>query len=965
MARHGFFKQMNSQEQVFNHFICRAAGLSNLATTRLRAARTVSFLDRAAETGHERHEVATRLEHELFQRVDGEEDRDLRRLLLRLKRNVHNGRPLRPADLDRLAPEPHLRAGMAEYGRLLELETRLLQDARQALGEEVPEIRRRFQDAVGDEDFENGLLLSSRSLSDQLQRYRRASPRSAGAKARQIERSLMRYFSRMALKATPFATFCSLLPGRISDVEAPTFVGDPSLKRSAVRLNKTLYVHILRALYSRAETRHRLPLELNPTLDTEAVETQGGPESTRWVFLTARGQQEIFQRLPENPVVRLLIERLQEDGATPWQHLSDLLQNHPDIQADADQAGAYVDRLVEIGLFRFRLGIPEQEANWDRPLIALLNDLQDPLANRIVRSLEELRAAADTYPASSTAARRRLLDDAQSQVDDLLRHLAGDKAPPELVPFYEDAGSEARLELSLGSLEPLLLEYVELTSRLAWPRAEQANMAHFFRSHYGSPCGSRSGFEGDPNADPGDGVVEAVPTSVPLLRFYEDYFRLHFKAHLQAQRRRQVPKGVAPPSFPPSTEDAPQDTRDDGRAEPTYNLQNPFDLPLVSDLDHGHRRLTARVQELWQASPEAEEIVLRRADLEAAVGDLPPLECRSGRRSAPLSVSLFAQYLHRFRADGSPALVARTYLTGFGKYFSRFLYLLPSEIEDAVRSNNAALTDHETAEICGDANFNANLHPPLLPKELSYPTGQGGEREHQIPAADVAVRLDPDDESRLQLVRRSTGERLLPVDLGFLNPRMRPYLFQLLSRFTPVMSFNWPIPDSPDAAVAPKFDGLRYRPRVSYEGGLILARRQWQVTDELFPRPTRQERPEDYFFRLQAWRRELGLPDEVFVRATLLPARPSSDRTAEVKASEKGRDKKKEKTREHLYKPQYVDFSNPILVDLLGRYGETLDRFTLTFEERLPAAEHLPRHGDDAYACEMIFQADFPGGFRD
>ena len=65
----------------------------------------------------------------------------------------------------------------------------------------------------------------------------------------------------------------------------------------------------------------------------------------------------------------------------------------------------------------------------------------------------------------------------------------------------------------------------------------------------------------------------------------------------------------------------------------------------------------------------------------------------------------------------------------FGKYFSRFLYLLPDEVEKDLVASNRRLTRSELAEICGDASYNADLHPPLLPEEIAYPTAEGGSED--------------------------------------------------------------------------------------------------------------------------------------------------------------------------------------------------------------------------------------------
>lgn len=933
-------RQTKTQISVYKHFICRVGGLPLAGMERLRAHRALTAAERWVELDGGLKPLAEPIADGLYTLIDGEEDRDLRRALLRLKRDAHNQRPLRDKDLGVAAKvlPAELRDQLDDYRRIFEQRRQAAQDVTEHFARELPEIRGAFQDAVMAEDFQRGLLLSSRSLVDQVPRYRKASLTNAGAKVRQIERSLMRYYSRTVLKSTPFSTFCTLIPGRLDEVEEPTFDGDPGKKVGVIRLNKTLYAFILRALPANDVIRKHLPLELNPTLDVES-----GGQDRRWVFLGARGQQEVFQRLPMNPVVALLIDEVRARGPVPWRGLVDRLCNHPDIEASEDEGAAYVDRLVRVGLFRYRLGIGEQEADWDYPLRDLLRPIEDPLAIWLVDFLGNLRQSAEAYErAPDPTRRRRHLDAANGLVKDLFERL--EKKIGSQGPFYEDAGGEASLRLSLGPLEESLKEYVELSSRLAWPRSEQANMRHFFTEFYGD------------NGPP-----------VPLLRFYEDYYREHFKAHLERQKQ-------GPPAKPQGQEPRDQKQEPDGGSADTspepYNAQNPFDLDFIDQLNQGHKLLTGCIQERWRDNLDAEEIVLSRDDLAAAVEHLPLLEHGESGATAPISASLFTQFVDRFRDDGRPALVARSWLTGFGKYFSRFLYLMPEHLLADLRRHNRQLTDHVSAEICGDAKFNANLHPSVLPKEISYPTGESGEHEQQILSSDLQVELDPDNPQGLRLVRRSDGKRVIPVDLGFLNPRMRPPLFQLLSRFTPALNFNVQVPETPWTQETLRHQPpgersrVRYRPRISYRGDLILARRQWWAGHGDFPFQTPEESAAAYFLRLQRWRRALGVPREAFVRITVLPSPPRDPAAEPSEGRNKGQAQHRRDggTREHLYKPQYVDFGNPLLVDLLARTLETLDRFILVLEERLPAAEHLPQYGDDRYTCELIFQVDLPGG---
>lgn len=878
-----------TDRRLFPHFVCRVARVPAGGLDDLVAVESVTSYRALRECEAELGKLSGPLSEALFAAVGGLEDQGLRRALLRLKRDVHNLRPPDRSDLERvrsLVPD-------------LELYDRLTHSLRQAEARfeacfeaELVRIRRRFQEAVLDEGFRNGVLLASATLFDEIERYTRAEAGHPGAKARQVERSLLRYYTRTAVKTSPFSTFCAVIPGMIPgripgrlrddpSQGAPGFLGNPREKSSAVRLNKAIYPFLVQALTARPAVRRRLSVELNPTLR----QMDG-----RWLFLTGAGRREVFQHLAPNPVLGLLVDVLRERGPLPLAVLAETLRE--DVEASEDEVAAYLDRLLDAGFLRFRLGIREQELDWDRCLCRLLanmeDDVEDDLARRTVRFLREYRRLAGAYAEAPLERRRALLESVTALVDGYFASVEETAGwIPGTETLFEDAGGNASLVLGLGDLGDLLAEYVRLTQPFIWLLGEQANMRHFFNRHYGSE-------------------------PVPLLRFYEDYYREHLADHLERQERAgERPSGGA-----------------------DEQLSNPFRLELVEKLNAARQGLGKRIRELWRAAPSAEEIVLERRDLEELTAGLPDLE-------EPFrSVSLFVQPV----PDG---LVLEEILVGFGKYFSRFLYLLPEEVEKDLVAANRRLTRSELAEICGDASFNADLHPPLLPEEIAYPTAEGGSARDQISVSDLAVEPDPRRPFRVRLVNVTTGREVVPVDLGFRNPRMRPLLFQMLSRMTPVSAFVLNPPAQPEESgdagrEAPGH--VVHRPRVSYRGRLVLARRRWTLPQALFPGRDRQESEAGYFLRIQRWREDLGLPEEVFVRIELpsLGKRPG--------------------LRDHLEKPQYIDFRNPLLVDLFSRMPESLETFQVIFEERLPGRDHLIACGEERFVTEMILQLDFPEG---
>jgi len=501
--------------------------------------------------------------------------------------------------------------------------------------------------------------------------------------------------------------------------------------------------------------------------------------------------------------------------------------------------------------------------------------------------------------------------------------------------------TEKQLHLNLEAISPgleHLRTLTTLTLRLAWPRVEQATMRHFFDVYYGREA-----------------------RAVSLLQFYEDYYREHFKAHIEKEQKLQAGIGE-------------EELKE-------YNFANPFNLEIIRQIQAAQMRLTNLIRDRWKEAPEAEEITIETKGVEAIIEEVEPLPFNTCR-----SVSCFTQLVPNFSADKVSALIVQNgnYLVEYGKFFSRFLYMFPESIQNKLYAENMALTDQYLAEICGDAKFNANLHPPLLRWELSYPTGESGLAEKQIRSSEICVEADPNDRHALCLRHGPTGKWVIPVDLGFMNPRMRPPLYQLLLRFTPPSMFWIQMPETlgpQENAISiskraissiPPLENFRqaqiiYRPRVTYSRFLILSRRLWQVPSDLFPHRLPKEKSCEYFVRVNRWRKENGIPQEVFVRVRPLPQR-HQDNDKSHESQDSPQNERVENAvmgnvaSRDLYKPQYIDFSNPLLVKLFGRMAASLKHFVANLEERLPSAENLLDYQNNRYVTEFILQFNFPDG---
>ncbi|MEO1367402.1 MAG: lantibiotic dehydratase, partial [Acidobacteriota bacterium] len=319
-----------------------------------------------------------------------------------------------------------------------------------------------------------------------------------------------------------------------------------------------------------------------------------------------------------------------------------------------------------------------------------------------------------------------------------------------------------------------------------------------------------------------------------------------------------------------------------------------------------------------------------------------------------------------------PRNTKRSYFPGYGKMFSRFLYLFPESFEEALRASNNSLTTDVLAELGDDANFNANLHPQLLPAEISYPIGEGRGQGESISTADLVVVKDPVDPHGLALRHEATGKRVFPVDLGFLSLRLRPPLYRLLAALTPAPSFGLPAPEAPkpraDSQTLDGTPGVKRRPRVYLGRHLVLHRRSWLVPASHFPHRITSESDAAYFERIERWRRQHEIPSEVYVRIhdpvrrRTPPARHQEAEAMDDKeqAELANREEKAASKRRGSMKPQYIDFHCPLLLDLFAHMAPPNQEFTLILEERLPADDALPTFENQAFATEVILQLNIP-----
>lgn len=925
-------------EGFLRYCVVRVAGLPIEHLVRLNAPRATAAADGLLDDRIALRADARTLTDQLHD-VIPEHARSRRRKLLRLRRDIHNLRCPKSQDLA-VCAAPELRLRLEEFAASL---TRWMErrEAFEAIyADDLATAHRFLRESLGEPDFRAGVRLSSSALAAHLTKATVDDPEPLDTKA---QNALLRYLTRTAAKATPFARFCTILPGVLEPAGEPlTLDADPSRKWSRIRSNKRLMQAILRHLLGDPEARAQLPVRLNPTLSTDA-------ESLR--FMSSFDAAEAFQSVARNPALDVVLGELQHRGAGTVRSLATAVMALPELEAPSEEVEQYVDRLFDIGLLQLDLPGLGNDPEWTRRLRELTASMDGSRAVEATALLDAVMARVAAIRERGVAFDEADLTTLEDGITGTLKAWGGGHLALRGPPVYEDASARgwARIDdrhfaAALNDLRDL----VEMLIPLGWDRAQHAALLRFFRAHFGS-------------------------NRVPLLEFYEAH------ARDQVEKARQAQEGAHEAAT----------SKAEGKPSSEHSKEDPF--------QRASRTLSDLVARRWWADPDASEIALHRGDFEPALDGLPALP------EGPLSMSVFVNWVPRpGRRVGGQILVPRGLSTlGFGKFFSRFLYLFPDEVLEALGKISAP-TDTVLAEIAGDQSFNANLRPPIHGAEIIYPNG---DRAGCAEAFEVGrLEVGPNERNdRLDLYEKGTQRRILPLDLGFMSPRLRPPLYQLLRSFSPAASSYVPLPTRPlptENSTGPDPAGrVMHQPRITYEKHVILARETWSVAVGRLPVQEADEGDAAFFLRVRDWQSQVGLPDVVYLKAIRV-GRPDAPSAATDDASQEESDQDAPQevasepvdevpTTEHadpaeeadeptdkvaktptwhgdFHKPQYLDFRAPVLVGLLGRYRSLQKDFLLVFEECLPSMVDLPATASDQHwVTESIIQLNLGSGFRE
>ncbi|MEU7728054.1 lantibiotic dehydratase [Streptomyces sp. NPDC040724] len=896
---------MNSTEwHAGDRFMLRVAGLPLAAVDALRAVDTRRWAEAVLTAEAALSEGAARLGDVLHAAVGATDPAPdgpgalRRRALLRLRRQIHNGRlPARPdastetaveavAAVDEASAEQL--AGWLHRRRLLD---KLLAEGPQLLTADLARNRAALRELVADDRLRLGLLLASPVLEGQLDGYARTEGVPTG-RARKAERSVLSYVYRTACKTSPFSTFTAVATGRFTDAAdagstaaAAGGVRVADAWTSHVRLNVVVLARLAELILADPVRRRDLPLRPASGWGREEDRIRyvrrsvtAGDDAAAVTFDAVKDRLFFLRR---SGTLDRLLGLFADRPELRYQELADwLAAEHTAAPADCE---AYVRALLQLGMVR----VPclDTEVHSGDPLRSFqqsLTSLERPWADRLAALLEAPAAALAAYPTAGHAERAGLLRVLRTGLHRVQEELgAPDAALPQTL-LYEDVSAGHELPCpprdwaALRAVERILPAF-DLTL------AQRITFEGFFTARYGA-----------------GGRCE------DLLGLVHDFHEDFFDQYLSFTARRK-----------------PFD--EDGAYVPEVNW---LGLPGIRALDAARRTFTGRMRQAWEAYDGTDVVRLDEADLSAVADELVAVTPDFAPRCHHLQLA-------RDPADGSPLTVLNRSYGGLSFPFSRFTHVHdgPGGTDDGFSAELRATAGRITppgavlAEVTGGpVTTNLNLHGRLTDHEIVCP-GESGTLppEHRLHLDDLYAEHVPAT-GRVVLRSRRLGCQVIPVYLGYLVPLALPAIPRTLLLLSP--SSMSPLDVWAGVPEGPARDHVTSRPRVVH-GDVVLSRRSWTTTAGDLPVQGAGEAA--HFLDWQRWRRAHRLPEQVFATVSAGPSAAGA-------------------------KPQYVDFAS--LLSLAA--FETLLRdpaHRVVFREMLPDPDGLHVHSArGAHVAELAVE---------
>lgn len=923
----------------------------------------------------------------LYDAISKIKDSEKQNTLLKLKRDLFNERNLNNLDLSGLTKdiEEIVIEKIREYLNLVKEFDMCSNELIRKYESELPILREKLKILSQEKCIQNGLVFSSQSLYKNIGEYKNHNS-DYTKNVKKTEVSIIKYLTRIAAKTSPFSSFNNLALGKIVDNESDDkFITNESNEKkikSYIRLNNSIFAYIRNCLFKLNELYSHFYIIANPTITIQG---------NQFNYLINFNNVESFQKIEINPIIEYFLSLINENERLVYRDFLDKIVKDEILDATKEEVDEYVYKLIELGFFEFDINISGLDTGWVNKLIKYLNNLpcESESKNIIVDTLKYLDDMILDFERADVVERLELSGKAYKKFLEMKEHLDDLLKPPNVEnknekeaivesekkikteKRNEDNEQKINIENNEGDIEkeedkqvlknilyfsydlkPEIIFYEDTIIHEVYNinnnliinifkdiqklmncfqlfdsiKNEQDTMVKFFRDKYKD-----------------DEILS-------LLTFYEEYINFKKEKIINREKEKKEKKEKEANKSPNN------ETEEKIQNEETVYTDKEIDAVLeTKNRMELQKKWFDKIKEIiTNENYSANEDIKITHDMLTKALSLAGLEYKEISNT---SLGFFVQFYNNENQKDENRIkaVLNSSFPGFGKMTSRFLHLFSDEFTEATRIWNEKFCGNNIfAENIDSGIMNFNLHPALMPNEISIPGGNFVlNADRRIPVSRLQIAYNKED-NKLQLIEGSTNKKVYAFDLGFQGYGGRSELFKFLGSFTlskqlfinafikSILKLNKPEAKSFNGIV----DKVTYHPRIIYNEKIILSRKEWIIPKSLLPFKTQNERESEYFAKVHKWLLELEIPDEVYIKINT---------QAEIKDE---KNKPKKVLSKDDYKPQYINFNNPFLVRL---FEKSLDKIPdiLNLSEILPNPGQMLKLNNQKYVTESVLQTYF------
>jgi len=938
---------------VFPHILLRVGGDTFDQFNRLESISLKNSLKEILYLNEEMLKLKLILCENLFSHIKKQKNSRHQNVLQNFRRNLYNGRPIKNREIESVFTllSKKLKNSIEEYFDKTQTYKNLIIESEHTYTKEIGLVRQNFKRLLESEIFKQGLVLSSQSLLERLSKYQVSNVVDFGKKELQTELGALKYITRIYTKTTPFSTFTSLALGELQEnTQSAVSLEKVSLlakeTTSHIRLNNLLFRYLWDLFRSYKTLFLRFPVRINPTISVC---------EDHYLFLINSNNVESFQRINKNEFIDLAWQILSKrSGGLIFKSLIQRVQHS--VDASSQELEQYINKLVNYGFLEYNLGVSGIDPDWDLSLIGRLKYLAPnvPYVKELMHALTFIRTLANRFGSSQVEERKIILKQAYASFKDAYLNIHKAAGLPKeereeqmtivarhqrplsknfknqdkpnlksngdsymefshknnskfhLLPeqmFYEDSVRHIKAILDKKLITQLIEKLHNLLQELKLFQGnqdEKKKMTSYFLYKYGSD------------------------ESVDLLTFYENYYK-------EFKKQESI-----------------EFSNNQGEGNKLENDSKVKTLTKVEEINIKNRTFqkwsnlfSFKIREKLEQNPDS--LHLREEDLRSTNKDC-------GTELDKTENNSYGSFL-QFFYDKSNLLVGvlNGSFPGYGKMISRFLHIFHDSVTHEMRKWNSTLANdfYILIEDCDSSYFNANIHPPLLPYEIWMPGSHNSlPAKNQLPITEFVVSMN-NSSDELQLIHKPTNRIAYVFDLGFQGPKGRSQLFLLLQQFTRAEYLHVnALLEIVNSSVLGKpinksISQIVKYPRVIYEKQIILQRRSWFIPKAQLPVSKEAESDWEFFIRINAWRKNHEIPDEVFVVINTFIDNYES--------------KKRNKLGKDDYKPQYINFTNPLLVLLFKKIFRKVSNL-LKIVEMMPNSSEMLKVDNERFVTEFMVQ---------